>query len=175
MKLKLTIIMLLITGLLAACNDGSENASNDLAPEELKQLINDYSTGDGIGQSASITATELVITSNDNKKTVHDLPKDEFFVSIAPYMNVTHPCTNHSLTGCQGELVDRDIDLYIEDEDGNVILEDTMNTGKNGFIDLWLPRDQTYMVKMTYDGKEVESNISTFDNDGTCITTMQLI
>ena len=44
----------------------------------------------------------------------------------------------------------------------------------NGFFDLWLPRDQTYKVKIEYDGKQVESEISTFENDGTCITTMQL-
>jgi len=78
------------------------------------------------------------------------------------------------LTGCQGELVEETFDVFIEDKDGNVILDDEVVSQKNGFLDLWLPRDQTYKVKIEHDGKVVESELSTFENDGTCITTMQL-
>src|SRR5699024_11690022 len=60
---------------------------------------------------------------------------DEFFVSIAPFVETTHPCTNHSLTGCQGELVEKEFDVYIEDEEGNVVVDETMTSLKNGFID----------------------------------------
>lgn len=79
------------------------------------------------------------------------------------------------MTGCQGEMADEEFDVYIEDTDGNVVLDDTVKTGSNGFIDLWLPRDKTYKVKIENGGKTVESEISTFEKDGTCITTMQLM
>lgn len=78
------------------------------------------------------------------------------------------------MTGCQGELADKEFDVYIEDTEGNVILDEKLKAKSNGFFDLWLPRDKTYQVKIKYDGKVSESEISTFENDGTCITTMQL-
>ena len=78
------------------------------------------------------------------------------------------------MTGCQGELVEKDFDVYIEDTEGNKILDEKLKTQANGFIDLWLPRDKTYHVKIQYDEKIVESTLSTFKGDATCITTMQL-
>src|SRR5699024_5715029 len=125
--------------------------------------------------SASITSKELIVTEKDDSESVYPLPENEFFVSIAPFINETHPCTNHSLTSCQGELVNKDFDIFIEDMDGHVIIDGTMNSEANGFIDLWLPRDKTYRLKITHESQEVESEISTFENDGTCITTMQLL
>jgi hypothetical protein len=78
------------------------------------------------------------------------------------------------LTGCQGELAEKKFDVTIVDETGQVILDEEVVSQANGFFDLWLPRDQTYRVKIEHDGKVVESEISTFEKDGTCITTMQL-
>ena len=112
---------------------------------------------------------------NDNgKETTFDLPSDEFFVSIAPFVENTHPCAIHSLTGCQGELVEKDFNVHIQDEDGEVVVDETITSLENGFIDLWLPRDKNFQVKITHDDKTVESKISTFEGDNTCITTMQL-
>lgn len=72
-------------------------------------------------------------------------------------------------------MVEEEFDVYIEDMDGNVILDETLKSQPNGFIDLWLPRDQKYQVKIEHNGKQVESEISTYENDATCITTMQLM
>jgi len=82
---------------------------------------------------------------------------------------------NHSLTGCQGELVEEEFDVYIEDTQGNVVVNETMKSLKNGFIDLWVPRDKTYQITIKHGDKTVKSEFSTFENDGTCITTMQLM
>lgn len=79
------------------------------------------------------------------------------------------------MTGCQGELVEKEFDVYIEDEDGNVIVDEKMKSQQNGFIDLWLPRDNKFKTRIESEGKSVESQISTFENDQTCITTMQLM
>jgi len=76
--------------------------------------------------------------------------------------------------GCQGELVQEDFNVHIEDSKGNVILDEEKQTEANGFIDLWLPRDETFNVIITQGDKESASEISTFDGDNTCITTMQL-
>lgn len=78
------------------------------------------------------------------------------------------------MTGCQGELTEEEFDVYIEDEDGNVVIDEQMVTQENGFIDLWLPREKTYQVKIAHGDKSVEAEIGTSKKDPTCITTMQL-
>ncbi|ARK32662.1 hypothetical protein BkAM31D_23965 [Halalkalibacter krulwichiae] len=66
--------------------------------------------------------------------------------------------------------------VYIEDMGGNVIIDDTMETPANGFLDLWLPRDNNYRVVIEHVGGEtLESELSTFEGDPTCITTMQFM
>ena len=102
------------------------------------------------------------------------MPKDEFFVSVAPYINKPI-LANHSLTGCQGELVDKEFDVYIEDSEGNKILDESIKSLANGFIDLWLPSDKNYHMAISYDGKTAESEISTFEDDYTCVSTLQLM
>src|SRR5690625_2502091 len=178
MKKKFVAIILMMVVFLVACNGKSANEaqeSKENVPEDIKELVEDYSVGNITDQSASITSTELIVTDNDNTEVIYDLPEEEFFVSIAPFINETHPCDIHSLTGCQGELVDQEFDLQIKDSTGNIILDEMKRTEANGFIDLWLPRNETYNVIITQDGKTTESEISTFEEDNTCITTMQLI
>lgn len=72
-------------------------------------------------------------------------------------------------------MVQEEFEVYIENAAGDVVIDEPMQTEENGFIDLWLPRDETYTVEIKQDGKEVTSEISTFQDDFTCITTMQLI
>ncbi len=145
-----------------------------LEAEEIKELVSDYSLGRHDDQDASITSHELIVNDQDDNERVYQLPKERFFVSIAPYADETHPCAVHSLTGCQGELVNQTFDLSIEDQKGEVIVNDKVTSMENGFIDIWLPRDETYHVTIAKDGKTVEQEISTFEGDNTCITTMQL-
>lgn len=173
MKMKLSIFMLSLSVLLVACSDDTNHVEEGYT-DDIKGLVHEYSIGDIKNETASITSEELIITNSNESETVYSLPEDEFFVSIAPYINETHPCTNHSLTGCQGEMVEEEFDVYIEDMEGNVMLEDTLKTQANGFIDLWLPRDETYNITIYHGGKKVESKFSTFEEDGTCITTLQL-
>lgn len=174
MKIKRSFLILLVIFSLVACqNDGS--STNEFNDEEIKELVNDYSISDQSDEVATITGTALTITQSDGQEEVYQLPEDEFFVSIAPFLENTHPCTYHSLTGCQGEMIEQELNVYIENQSGQVVIDQKMTTLANGFIDLWLERDQTYQITITYQGKEAVSQISTFDNDPTCITTMQLI
>ena len=162
----------LLIFMLVACNNGTPNENEAL---DIKEMVHEYSVGNFEDVTASITSHELIVTDNDDKETTYNLPEEEFFVSIAPFIEETHPCAIHSLTGCQGELVDKELDVFIKDEEGNVIVDETITSLENGFIDLWLPRDKTYEVTIDHEGKTVESEISTFEGDHTCITTMQLM
>lgn len=172
MKRNLVIaIAILLISVLTACGNDEANQGE---VEDIKELVHEYTVGHFDDVSASITSHELIV-HEDGDETVYDLPEDEFFVSIAPFITETHECDIHSLTGCQGELVEEEFDVYIQDEDGNVIVDEKIATFENGFIDLWLPRDKTFEVKISQDGKMAKSEISTFENDNTCITTMQLV
>lgn len=100
MKLKIVATALFAASVvLAACSSegtvdkGSkeENSSTGKETVNIKELVSDYSAANLEDQSASITSQQLIITDSDENKTVYDLPKDEFFVSIAPYINETHP------------------------------------------------------------------------------------
>ncbi|ARF16053.1 CueP family metal-binding protein [Sporosarcina ureae] len=182
MKGKMMAMLLLTTALSVGCSN--ENADNTVQKTQetqetqesvdIKELVNDYTVRNEVAASASITSSELIVTDDDENVTTYDLPEDEFFVSIAPFVNTTHPCDIHSLTGCQGELVEEDFNVYIEDSEGNIILDEVKTTEANGFIDLWLPRDDRFTVTITQGTKETVSEITTFEGDNTCITTMRL-
>ncbi|MDM8099911.1 MULTISPECIES: CueP family metal-binding protein [Oceanobacillus] len=178
MEKKIILVLFGLLVLLTACSSEEDNQEGNALDEtvDIKELVHHYSTEEIVDENASITSEQLIVTNDEGEEeAVYDLPEDEFFVSIAPFEQQTHPCEIHSLTGCQGEMVQEEFEVYIENAAGDVIIDETIQTGENGFIDLWLPRDETYTVEIKQDGKEVTSEISTFQDDFTCITTMQLI
>lgn len=170
-------VIIFIIGVMVYINyeNRSQNSSELDQDVNIKQLVHNYSTGNFTNVQASITGTELIVIDDKNNERIYPLPDDEFFVSIAPFISVTHPCTFHSLTGCQGELVEEDFHIYIEDLNGNIIFDDEISSLANGFIDLWLPRNDIFKVSIFYNDMIAQSEISTFDDDATCITTMQLL
>lgn len=155
-------------------NVDKKTEPNALAPQSIKQMVHEYSVGNLSAKSASITSHQLIVDGETADSKTYSLPKDEFFVSIAPFIEQTHPCEIHSLTGCQGEMTEQKFQVNITDAKGNTVLDQTMTSQSNGFIDLWLPRDQTYRITIGHEGKKAEGDISTFENDKTCITTLKL-
>jgi|SRR5699024_726045 len=177
MKKRFFITLFLSILILASCSNGNSNndgATNNPQEDDIKDLVASYSGDKSSKQEASITGTQLIVTEENGTETTYPLPEDEFFVSIAPFKDETHPCTNHSLTGCQGELTSETFEVYVEDSEGNVVYQNLMSTGENGFIDLWLPRNDTFSVSITQENEQAETEISTYDDSPTCITTMQL-
>lgn len=169
------LLLSLFALILVACNNDDTSETKENSDKvDVKQLVNDYSTDKKEAESASITGEELIVNTTAGKEKSYELPKDEFFVSIAPFVEQTHPCTYHSLTGCQGEMVEKEFDVYIEDEDGNVVVDEEVMSLANGFIDLWVPRDKDYSITIKHDGKEVVSEFSSYTEDPTCLTNMQL-
>lgn len=194
MKWKFAVPAFLAAAIVAACGD-DQTVSEGIAEKEaqseqqeqkmptvtqgqtddIKGLVANYSSNKTTEEKASITSQQLIVMDADANETVYTLPENEFFVSIAPFINETHPCKDHSLTGCQGELVGKEIDVLIENGNGEVIVDETMTTMQNGFIDLWLPRDEAYVIELSHNGKKVSGDLTTFEEDGTCVTTLQLI
>ncbi|SDC12183.1 hypothetical protein SAMN05421734_104189 [Pelagirhabdus alkalitolerans] len=177
MKKFMLIIGVVVTGLMVfvlIMNTTNIADQDEVSTEDIKQKVAGYSSGNLQAESASITSDELIVTESDNSETVYDILENDFFVSIAPFIDQTHPCYDHDLIGCQGEMINEDFDVYIEDEDGNVVVDETITSADDGFIDLWLPRDENYTINISSEGKTAESEFSTFSQDNTCITTIQL-
>jgi hypothetical protein len=168
------MIVIILGGYLVAMNIDRDK-SEVIEGQNIKQLVHDFSVGINKAKSASITSRQLIVTHSDESQVIYDLLEEDFFVSIAPYVEQTHPCADHSLTGCRGEMANEEFNVFIEDTEGNVIVDRVMKSQANGFIDVWLPRDHTYRVTIESAGRAQVSEISTFESDNTCITTMQLM
>jgi hypothetical protein len=168
------MIVIILGGYLVAMNVDRDQ-SEVIEDQNIQQLVHDFSVGINKAKSASITSRQLIVTNSDESQVIYDLLEEDFFVSIAPYVEQTHPCADHSLTGCRGEMANEEFNIFIEDTDGKVIVDRAVKSHANGFIDLWLPRDHTYRVTIENGGRARLSEISTFEGDNTCITTIQLM
>lgn len=122
---------------------------------------------------ASVRAEEVVLTDGTEEVAL-DLPADEFYVSVAPYVDATHECYYHSLTTCQGELVEQEVDVTLTTDDGEVLLAETTTTLPNGFVGYWLPRDVEGVLEVTHDGLTGSVPLATGPDDPTCVTTLRL-
>ncbi|MEE6274284.1 CueP family metal-binding protein [Georgenia sp. MJ206] len=122
---------------------------------------------------ASVRPDELLLSDGVEEVSLA-LPEDEFYLSLAPYVEQTHDCFFHSLTTCQGELVGEDVEVTVLDDAGEVILDEAMTTQENGFVGMWLPRDVTGTIEVTADGRTGTVPFSTDDDGATCLTTLQL-
>ncbi|MEO6867597.1 MAG: CueP family metal-binding protein [Gaiellales bacterium] len=126
------------------------------------------------GLMASVQADAVLLSDADGNKTAVDLPEEEFYVSIAPYVDQTHDCMFHSLTTCLGELRNEPVRVTVTDADGTEIVDEKRRTYDNGFIGLWLPRGIDATLKVEHDGRTASTAISTADDAFTCLTTLRL-
>lgn len=146
--------------------------------EAVKQANKWYKNNQNI--KVKITSEEISASFPDGSHSSVKIPNDMFFVSIAPWINTTHPCTNHVPTGCTGELRNKSMHLVVKDaKSGETIKSEKVNTRNDGFIDIWLPRHKTLDVSIHYGNNtgvflEAKETISTHSGERTCITSMKL-
>jgi prolipoprotein diacylglyceryltransferase len=132
---------------------------------KLDQEINEPSI-----LKASINGKKLIL-KDDEKSYEFNLPTNKFYLSFAPYVEQTHPCANHNLITCRGELPDEVFMVTITDYTGNKLVNEEIKTGENGFIGLWLPKNITGTIEVRYAGKTAKADFSTFETNNTCLTT----
>ncbi len=174
-KIILFVTTMIVILTLSACSTKDDLASIGLDGLNGKEILTGVGDGsivvDGFG--LSVYDDELVVIIDDSRISV-DMPNDEFYLSVAPYIDSTHTCGFHSATGCRGELKQESFHLEFVDLEGNVILSENMTSMSNGFIDLWLPRNIEGTLTITQDGLSSSKIISTEAGEPTCETTMQL-
>ncbi|MDO5634727.1 MAG: CueP family metal-binding protein [Micrococcus sp.] len=155
-------------------------AAHDLGGLEAREVVNrlDMMPVDERPRDfmASVRASTLVLTDDQQHSAELALPMGEFYLSFAPYERQTHECFFHSLTTCLGEMRNEEFAVNIFDKaSGETLVEDNMTSYDNGFIGLWLPADRELtLVVITPEGKSAEQTISTAEDAPTCLTTLQL-
>ena len=162
----------------AAAASGADAPSPDtvkeLGPRDAMAIANQWGTTEK-RVTSHVTSQAVVFEFDSGKKSSIPMLDAKMVVAFAPYVSRTHPCENHYMSGCQGELVDIPIKVHGVASDGTVVVDDTYATMKNGFFELWLPRDMEITFTMEGLGKRAVGVISTAKNSNTCITTMQLL
>lgn len=141
-------------------------------PEQMIDTIDQSKQTRPLPYSASVTSAELIL-SDGQQKYVYPLG-DKFYLSFSPYIRQTHPCFNHSLSGCRGELANTAFDLKITDHSGNIIMQENVTSYQNGFIGVWLPRNIKGTLEVSYQGLTALSPFTTGAESQTCMTTLQL-
>ena len=66
--------------------------------------------------SAPRLRPDVLLVSGDDAEVRLPIPADRFYLSVAPYIDTTHECFNHSLTTCKGELGGKDVDVSLVEE-----------------------------------------------------------
>lgn len=122
------------------------------------------------GFKASIKAQELII-EDGNTKIRLEVPENLFYISMAPYIESIHPCGNHSLVTCRGEIKNELFDVLIKNNDGETIYSKQVKSMDNGFIGVWLPSNINGAITVQYNGLKAETTFSTSPLGNTCITT----
>ena len=78
------------------------------------------------------------------------------------------------MSSCQAELAEKEFDVRAIDHDGNVLVSETISTLRNGFFELWLPRNRRIELSIQGLDRKAKGTIETFDGSKTCITTFRL-
>lgn len=124
---------------------------------------------------ASVLPNGVQLQPGQVDETFLPVATDEFYLSIAPYVSQTHPCTFHSLTTCVGEMQRAPIELTIADSStGELVFAGQRTTNDNGFVGVWLPRNGEFKVTIRSEQGVAEQTVTTGEQDPTCLTTMQL-
>ncbi len=124
----------------------------------------------------SVLPTSLQLQPGEPDEVSITLAHENFYLSIAPFVSETHPCTFHSLTTCLGELQNTPVELTVTDAtNGEVIVSKRTSTADNGFVGVWLPRGGEFSVRIDSAQGSAEQTVKTGDEDPTCLTTLQLV
>ncbi|MDA8124210.1 MAG: CueP family metal-binding protein [Deltaproteobacteria bacterium] len=126
------------------------------------------------GMKNVVTPQDVIFQFSDGKVRNVPLPKEKMLVAIAPYIKETHPCATHTFSSCQGEMAGQTFRVKGIDPEGNVLADQDVTTLKNGFFELWLPRERKIVLNVTQGALAAEGEIETFGSSKTCVTTLQL-
>lgn len=103
------------------------------------------------------------------------LDQDQMYIAVAPFLDFTHPCYDHYLSSCSGELKNREMMITLINAEGSVVEERQILTAGNGFFEIWIDRDAVYTLEIQMDGVSGSGTVSGIAGSRTCVTDIQLV
>jgi hypothetical protein len=127
------------------------------------------------GFYASISGSSLTLGDDSNEVTL-SLPHELFYLSFAPYINQPHPCFNHNLVTCTGELQNQSFFITVTNRNSQVtIYSGWIETSNRGFAGIWLPQNEELLLTVSDGTLYGESFVNTFESSPSCLTSLRLI
>ena len=182
LTISITILFVLLAGTAHVYSEYSTHTlADNPSPEALQgidakaaiELANRWHEA-GSDVLSYVDQRNVYFEFNNGEKAVVPLPENSMVIAIAPYLTYTHDCTLHYMSACQSEMADTALKVFGRTESGMVVVDGTFTTLSNGFIELWLPRNEEIELTIEAVGKQGFEKITTFDTSRTCITTIQL-
>ncbi len=68
-----------------------------VTPQKAMQLANSWK---GNGVKSFVTDSAVQFTFPDGQQESVNLPAKQMVIAVAPYVNQTHPCKTHFMSGC---------------------------------------------------------------------------
>lgn len=174
----IVIVVVLVLGLSGMILWENYNKTTVLERQNLKdysveKIVEKLQSSQDYEIEGVVYGDRIVLEDAEGKQTLK-LPKEDFYLSVAPYIYTTKPCEIFDLTKGDGEM--KHVTFFVEviDSNGNIILRENLSSGENGFVGIWLPRDINATLTVSYDSMIGTANISTDKDAPTCLTSLQL-
>ncbi|WP_243028635.1 CueP family metal-binding protein [Thermus albus] len=149
----------------------SPEALKGLGPEEALALAKRWRE-EGQKVVSYATPEALFFEFADGRKVQMAL-KDRFLLAVAPYVSRTHPCQVHYFSSCTGELQEEVFEVRVLEGEKEV-LKTQLKTGRDGFFELWLPRNRRYTLEIRHGNLVATGSVATFSQSPTCLTGFRL-
>lgn len=149
----------------------SPEALKGLGPEEALALAKRWRE-EGQKVVSYVTPEAFFFLFPDGRKAQVAL-KDRFLLAVAPYVSRTHPCQVHYFSSCTGELQEEVFEVRVLEGEKEV-LKTQLKTGRDGFFELWLPRNRRYTLEIRRGNLVAIGPVTTFSQSPTCLTGFRL-
>lgn len=163
-------------GLVGCGSDGPHGLESQLVGldgAEALALANEWrATEPTVG--TRLTADAVEFTLPGGTQVLVPLPAETMVLAVAPYVDSTHECEIHAVSGCTGEMAGVTMWVHAETADGTVLIDETMTAMENGFVELWLPRDSEIDLTIVGEGLAATQRVTTYATSKTCIADMRL-
>ncbi|WP_460049820.1 CueP family metal-binding protein [Spirochaeta dissipatitropha] len=147
---------------------------SDLDGPGLVSLITEWTESRAVVQSW-VDDVSVNAVFPDGERISFPLDEDRMYIAVAPFLDMTHPCDVHYLSSCSGELKNRDMNIVLINEDGDIVQNSRISTARNGFFEIWIDRDAVYTLEIEMDGAIGSGTISGTSGSRTCVTDIQLV
>jgi len=162
-----------------SCDDDEKDYNNlydEIEKMEIKQavLLANMWKYEYPEVTSFVDTKELNISFPNGRNLKILLPENEIYVAIAPYETYTHDCRVHYISSCEAELTESEFFIKLLRDDGTIFREQEIYSLKNGFVELWLPKNEEFDVEINYKDKSCEFVLMTYETSRTCITDAKL-